>query len=214
MTYLLRVARRLFRRWPRRSAPSTPEPAPPPSPAEMLEWFDLFNRLRAEGHLDEVDAAWAGAPAEVRADFGIVSVWASIPRMKNDGPEMLRRAEWMVALYPDQPKPIAHLVFALAATGQYPALCARIDDWETRWPGNWEILGAVADVAQGNRDPQRAVALWERMAVERPEFYLAVQRRSHAIALGHIGRREEAAALLAESRLLYPEYPHFDGLGI
>ncbi|MGA3401176.1 MAG: hypothetical protein ABSC95_18330 [Acetobacteraceae bacterium] len=199
---------------PPSAQPSPEPPIPEPLPVAPREWAELMNRMRDAGRLDEVDDLWARAPADIQGNLAVASIWASLPRVRRDPAEMLRRAEWLVAQHPDVAKPVSHLIYALAATGPYAEVQARIAEWEARWPGDWDVLGPAADVALAAGDRDRAIALWERLAIERPEFYGATTRRSHVIALSHAGRKDEAAALLAASRVAFPEYPHFDGLGV
>jgi hypothetical protein len=183
------------------------------SPTDTRDWHDLLERLCAEQRLDELDAAFVSAPGEVQFDLDVSSIWAAVPRMLRDGPEMLRRAELLVNRHPRESKPVAHLIYALAATGPYRELCRRIAVWEKYWPDDWNVLGPAANVALRFCDYDRAIAIWQRAAAERPELYTADVRRSHVIALRDSGRRERAASLLAEARAAFPEYPDFDGFG-
>jgi hypothetical protein len=177
-------------------------------------WHAKLNQLRNEMRLDEIDALFAEAPAEIRANFDVASVWVSIPRMRKDAPEMLRRAEWFANHHPRAIKAAAHLLYALAKTGPYDEVCRRIAAWEERWPGQYDILGPAADVALEHGDHLRVIAICERMATERPDIYRGHFQRAHILALARSGWRAEAARVLAEARASYPEYPYFDGLGV
>jgi hypothetical protein len=177
-----------------------------------MNWFAHLSTLRAEHRLDELDAAYASAPPEVQRDLGIASIWVSVPRIRNDVPEMRRRADALIAEHPDDPKGYSHLVFALARTEPWDELKPRLVEWDQRW--GWGVLGPIAIIALGAEDYDYAVSIWERMAVEQPEMYEAGTRRMHVIALARSGRRDAAARLLAEARAAFPDFRHFDGLGV
>jgi tetratricopeptide (TPR) repeat protein len=175
-------------------------------------WHARLQKLRVERRLDELDAMFEGLGAESRYDFDVASIWTSVPRVRNDPAEMLRRAEWFANHHPRTIKAAVHLLYALVRTQPYPEVLRRLAVWEARWPGDWGILGPAADIALEAGDFEQAASLFARMAIERPDVYNANARRSHVVALMRIGRREEALRALAEARAVYPSYPHYDGL--
>jgi hypothetical protein len=173
-------------------------------------WFDLLGELRADRLLTELDAAWDVAPDSIHRDLGVASIWASVPRMRREPAEMLRRAEWLVASFPGHSKPFSHLIFALAQTSPWPELKARIEGWRAEFSNSNDIVGPAAEVALAH-EPAYTVAMLERLQEVTPHFFdVPQQQRLYGIALLRCGRRGDAAAVVASARAKWPEYPHFD----
>ena len=165
------------------------------SPISSLRgWFDKVTKLREDGALDELDYLFVDPPRPVAADLGILSIWASVPRIRRDWPEALRRARLLIDRWPHHSKPWLHAIYAIDQVYGYHAVLDKIQELMVRFPDDPNIIGPSADVATQRRDWERAVQLWQHYAktCEMPVGHV----RSYIVALVNAGRQGEAKETL------------------
>lgn len=165
---------------------------------------DAMNLLRSRGKLAELEQLYDAAPAGTQTDHAVISVWCSIPRIRKDGPEAVRRATEMLRHYPDAPKSAAHMIFALQATAGYAEAMQYSAGWMARFPDTPDLIGPTAVIAiqaSAWADAETYFRLLDRISkhgLDAGEWRLLV------LALRRQGKDADAAAALEEGLRKHP----------
>jgi predicted RNase H-like HicB family nuclease len=182
------------------------------APCDTRVLHDAMNLLRNQRKLAEVDAIYDAAPHETQCDAAILSVWCSIPRMRGDGPEMLRRAEEMLRLHPDLAKACMHMIFALHATKGYEATMQQAELWMARFPDEPNIISVTATIAHASQQWSVAEQLWHKMEKIYAPGLDPGMWRMLVIELRQLGKAAEAAQAFNEACRKFPGSPHLADL--
>jgi tetratricopeptide (TPR) repeat protein len=182
------------------------------APYDTRLLHDAMNQLRNQRMLAEVDALYDAAPRETQCDASTLSVWCSIPRMRNDGPEMLRRAEEMRRVHPDLAKACMHMIFALHATQGYEATMRQCEIWMAQFPNDLDIVSVSATIAHASQQWSKAVELWRKTEQVHPPGLAPSMWRMLVIELRQLGKAAEAAAAFNEACRRFPGSPQLADL--
>jgi tetratricopeptide (TPR) repeat protein len=175
------------------------------SPDDPSKWMPAGEALRRAGALDALDALWSGAPPITRYDAAVISVWASVPRIRQDWPEALRRAREMIDRYPDRAKGRTHLMYALHATVGYAEAMRQVEEWLAQFPDHPDIIGPAADAATAAQDWPTAERLWRALAEVQKLGLGAGQWRCLILSLGGQNKSHEATEVLTQALAMFPD---------
>jgi tetratricopeptide (TPR) repeat protein len=173
------------------------------APEDPQGWFISVSMLRELRRFDDLDALLLGASEDIFFDYGIMSIWASIPRIQREWPEALRRAQQMIDRYPDGSKGYHHAIYAIDQLRDYEWTLREIDELMHRFPDDHNIIAPAADVAMRHNDWDRATALWERFEKLYPGS--AGRRRSYIISLMRSSDTTLASAICEQSMKEFPD---------
>ncbi len=160
--------------------------------------------LRNQGKLAEVDLLYTLAPVAVRFDHAVMSVWCSIPRILQDSVEQLRRAEKMKFVFPNDPKSLNHMIFALYATVGFDSAMKNVERWMAEYPDNLDILGPAANIAFWAERYAVAEDIYRHLAEVQRGGLEAGSYRMLIIALRRQCKNDVADRTLAEALSKYP----------
>ena len=176
-----------------------------PYDGARLHW--VMSLLRRNQKLAEVDALYDAAPRAMQCDADVISVWCSIPRIRRDGPEMLRRATEMFRLNPKNVKACSHMIFALHATKGYEETMRQAEIWMAEFPDNENIIAPAAIVASDSQHWSAAEQLLRRLEKIFPPGMDAPNCFRLVVALRCLAKADEAAEVLDEARREFPDHP-------
>jgi tetratricopeptide (TPR) repeat protein len=173
----------------------------PYDPATLHRAFEI---LRQNGRLDEIDLLYERAPRAVQNNHAVISVWCSIPRIRGDGPEQLRRAEQMGRIHPNQAKSLNHMIFALHATKGFEETMRHVEKWMVEYPDDINILGPAANIALWSEQYGIAEQIFRKLDAVQHGGLEGGSYRMLIIALRRQNKTEEATRTLAEALRKFP----------
>jgi tetratricopeptide (TPR) repeat protein len=176
-----------------------------PYDGTRLHW--AMNLLRRNEKLAEVDALYDAAPRAMQCDAAVISLWCSIPRMRREGPEMLRRATQMSRLHPKDVKAYSHMIFALHATKGYDETMRQAESWMAEFPDNENIIAPLALIASDSQQWSAVEQLLRKLEKIFPPGMDADNCFRLVVALRCLAKPDEAAQALDEARAKFPDHP-------
>jgi hypothetical protein len=177
------------------------------APYDSTRLNGAMDLLRRNQRLAEVDALYNAAPHAMQCDAAVISVWCSIPRMRGDGPEMLRRATEMFRLHPKDVKACSHMIFALYATKGFDETMRQAEIWMAEFPDNENIIAPVAIVASDSQHWSVSEQLLRKLTRIFPQGMDAGNCFRLVVALRCLAKPDEAARVLDEARGKFPDHP-------
>lgn len=152
------------------------------NPTEVGRWRIAISALISAGRLAEADLLVERASEEIQTDEAMMAQWAEAARRQNTWPEALRRAELLIARYPDTARHHMFAIYGVDRVLGYDAALARIHAWMERFPGDVHITGPAADVALRREDWSRAVEFLDMYAAVGPLDERQAQQRAMALS--------------------------------
>ena len=114
---------------------------------DPVGWFHVARALRDSGQLEECEGVLFSAPERFPNDLPILSIWVSLPRARRDLEEALRRANWLLDRFPNDPSPYTHLARSLLAAGKKTEATEVIATGLTRWPDNLGLTDTYRELS-------------------------------------------------------------------